>query len=238
VKVDVPFNVYDFLGYILPGLLATWAAQVLIGDVLRLPFPLRFGADATETSFFIVVAFVVGHLLQGIAEFAEPLVLKRKVETVDGWKRLFPSQQFRRESDEHFSAEFKSAFEERASRLFGLPAGAPEAFDLAYTYIVLNTNARHTEAFNAIYGLHRGLIVASLLAAAVYLAQTVDSVSVHPDGDVARQSAIIASLLAASVPLAFTRARRFSVRFADSVYRSFVASASAGSTREGQPEGQ
>lgn len=225
---DVTANLYDLLGYLVPGLLTAWVGQVLIVHVLRLPLGLRFGDDETETAFFIVAAFVIGHLVQTIAERLEPVALNPLVETKDGWRRLFPSQRFRLENDRHFSNDFKAGFEQKASRVFGIPVGSREAFDLAYTYVTTRGYGGHTQVFNAIYGMSRGLVVATLLGAGVYLIQAVDATTIHEDADVAAEGAVLAALLALGSALAFVRARRFSRRFADSVYRAFMAAPERG----------
>jgi len=220
---DVTTSLYDFLGYLIPGMLTAWVGQVLMVDVFRLPLGLQFGRTETETAFFVVAAFVIGHFVQVVAQRLEPIALNPRVRSGKGWVRLFPSQRFRLESDQHFSTEFKAAFEQKASRVFRIPVGSREAFDLAYTYVITRGYGHHTEVFNAIYGMSRGLIVATLLGAGVYLTQAIDAVTVHEDTDIAREAAILAALLALGSALAFVRARRFSRRFADSVYRAFIA---------------
>lgn len=223
MKLDFNLNLYDFLGYIIPGILTAWAAQVLIVDVLRLPVGLTFGGSATETAFFVVASFIVGHLVQGVAELLEPVLLNPRVKTGDGWRRMFPSERFRLEDDLHFSKDFKEAFEQKAATLFRLPVGAREAFDLAYAYIITHGYGAHTELFNAIYGMSRGLLLATLLGAGVYIIQVVDAVTIHDNAEVAKEAAVFAILLCVGSVLAFSRARRFSRRFADSVYRAFLA---------------
>jgi hypothetical protein len=76
------FTVYDFLGYIIPGLIVTWAGQEFafhLLDIDRGDWPLKISGDTAsdvlEAAVFVVVAFVVGHFVQAIMKPAERLLL-------------------------------------------------------------------------------------------------------------------------------------------------------------------
>lgn len=166
------FNFYDFVGYLLPGiLLITFIYWLLKGFlVIDLNLELKTIGDSV---ILIAASYFAGHIVQAIGNTIE----NQQVKT---WGGVF-SEQFLREDNNFFSKEFKVLFREYAKESFSLELNTEETdievqkkhrqevFYLCYYLIVQENAALHTEIFNGLYGLYRGILVTNWIGCIVSL---------------------------------------------------------------------
>lgn len=231
------FNLYDFLGYVLPGTVAFGLLCWFARDFLSLPLP--FTVDSFGKSLLAVaISYSLGHFIQSYGNRLE----RRLVKLWGGWF----SVTFLREDNAHYTARFKAnlahftdtAFDSMKTKSDGA-LSQREVFDLCYSLVVQQTPARHVEVFNGMYGLYRGFLAATWLGIGVSAAITLKSVSIYtlqaigialPNQPFFAIEPITAAL-AAFGSIGFIalrgpiqcRLERFARRFADAVYRSFYA---------------
>lgn len=168
------FNFYDIYGYLLPGML-------LLG-LFWLPFGLLTQSwpkqEVSDALFLAVMAYILGHILQTIANTAVPSTVP------DGMSvQRFPSDLFLDKSNSKFSADFKTRLAKQVSTLFGLDVGAGQdgdgksavsanrqtAFFQARSFLIARKSAHYVEQFEGLYAMMRGLSCA-FLGGAAYLA--------------------------------------------------------------------
>jgi len=229
-KIDL--SLYDFIGYIIPGAIVTWAGQVLAVDVLRLErWPLKLADNTTTaaatfaTVLFIVVSFVVGHFVQAVAKSCEQFILNPGYDAERvGRKVLYEKPQERAlgQGDERYTASFKSQLRAKMGDIAGFAPTDKELLGLGCVALIQRDAAGKTEIFLAIFGLFRGLVVAMLFAAAVQLTLTVDSLSLHESVAARKQASTLAGVFVVGFLYAIVRARHFYGVYYDAVYRGVV----------------
>lgn len=160
------FNFYDVYGYLIPGLVLVLT--------LTLPFAItgRYHLAAGEWPALIigvVIAYIVGHLVQSMATTAIPSSRDHKREK---WK--YPSALMLNPNDTTFSGEVKTQIEKSIRSWFGLEVkvsqeSSPEiggirqdAFYLCRR--VVNEVSNYAEQFEGLYTMMRGVTVALWLA--------------------------------------------------------------------------
>jgi hypothetical protein len=168
------FNFYDIYGYLLPGML-------LLG-LFWLPFGLLTQSwpkqEVSDALFLAVMAYILGHILQTIANTVVP-------STVPDEKNVqrFPSDLFLDKSNSKFSEAFKTRLAKQISTTFGLDVGSGQdgdgrnaastnretAFFQARSFLIAKKSAHYAEQFEGLYAMMRGLACA-FLGGAVYLA--------------------------------------------------------------------
>lgn len=235
------FNFYDFIGYVIPGSLGCVFLYWLINGFFGFYFYLEFKSIG-ESILFLALAYLIGHLIQTYGNLIE----KSAVREWGGWF----SEQFLRDDNSYYTTAFKSALRESIKTVFHESAELgtndetqrqrrQELFNLCYALIVQEGVALHTEIFNSVYSLYRGLIAATNVAIVVSAVITVKyilllllpffrvsiplshfwSFSVFHLG--IGISTLILSLLV-RIPLK-ERLKRFAQYFANSVYINFYA---------------
>jgi hypothetical protein len=240
------FSFYDFLGYIIPGAilllaLTYWAESVVKFDLVTVGSV----SDVGQTTLFLIVAYLVGHLMQAFGREFE----KREARN---WGGYF-SVQFLRPDATFYTEDFKSQLLDAIRGTFGLTplVDAPdsemrdrrlqEMFNVCYTYVIQRGIGQHAEIHNATYGFFRGALVlwlvviplffiAVLRHAAIAVASGLDY-NQTPFDEVKWHLVVsgTAVLLAgATYPFLRERFKHFGWRFVDAVYRSFLVSVSSG----------
>lgn len=223
------FNFYDFVGYIIPGAAVLALIYWLYVGMFHQPADLTVDSLG-DSIIFLAAAYFVGHVVQAISR-----AIGKQLDL-----RAF-GQQYSRQllsaDDHHFTDAFKADLVKALAQVFSLPATSPasaqdqqanapdtrtDAFDLCYALIVQQSADAHTELFNGIYGLLRGMFMALCLAIPVAIAVIVRNVVA---GDRFQWGLGIAVLIAALLALGpvIRRAKSFSEQFAESVYLSFYA---------------
>lgn len=232
------FNTYDFLGYIVPGALVLWVTTILFNDILEIPFIINPTGDFGESAIFLVISYFIGHLVQAYGNIIEQR-LKEKI-----WKG-FPSNRLLKEGDTSYSEGFRKKLQNVLTRFFDIDTEKipndlssekrselenrrrQELFNLAYVFIVQKGIAGHTEAFNGIYGLYRGLIGGAILSEVIFLIGTIKYIftTVFISSEWKKFVLFISLTLFFEIcrKTFYKRLERFGNRFADSVYQNFYA---------------
>lgn len=152
------FNVYDLLGYLLPGAtvvltlywIATWGFAV--------PLP-ELKDDFGATFFFVGLSYVVGQLIHGIGSIYEQAINK-PYEGLRLSERLIADETYP-DIKQPFTPELKARIFSAARDVFMVAEKKAEVFEQCYAAIVQQGLAQHTEIFLALNGLARSMMVAS-----------------------------------------------------------------------------
>ncbi|MBA7496660.1 hypothetical protein ES702_07269 [subsurface metagenome] len=203
------YNFYEFLSYILPGC-------TLLGVITYSLSKLNVGISqylGLLTSWwgiftFVAIAFAIGHLLQGISNPVETIIYKLK------WKG-YPSEKLLREDDSHFSREYKELLLRKISGVFKLSEKArpQELFYSCYLFLIQKGVGRRIERFLAMHGFYRGMMVACGISTVLFFVLFLGRKEIHW---------VIATIVFLFCAIIFYRRfLRFSIRFADAVYREF-----------------
>lgn len=198
-------GLYQLLAVALPGAVAVGGAYYAVAGMPSDP-------SAAGVIGLVVLFYVAGNVVQGIAVLWEAPYWRR----AGGW----PSTRRMSGSDsESYDGRFRDLIQSRLDRLAGADTAAipvTEKFALARAELRRQSQDSRAESFNAIYGLSRGLVTSAVLVVVVMLAYAAA-------GDHAHRNLIAAAVVAASAVPVFIRFRRFSVYFADQVWRDFAA---------------
>jgi hypothetical protein len=228
------FNVYDLLGYLLPGatvaLMLYWVSTVAFG--VELP---ALQTDFGTSVFFLGLSYLVGQIVHGLGSIYEADLIKRS----DG-KRLSEKLLLEDNPDgaPGFTPELRGSIFEAAEDVFGVAEEPHEIFEQCYALVVQKGIAQHTEIFLALNGLARSMLVASSIGFVLGVLLVANQIMLHAQFlGVTPESTGIWSLSApqlqlggvalvgfgVAIPLmlrAFERYRRY---FAESVYYNFLA---------------
>ena len=166
--MNIKFNFYDIYGFALPGF--------LLLALLWLPFGLIKGewpeAQLSSALLGVIVAYIVGHVLQTIAGNAIPS------NFMEG---RWPSSVFLDPGREKpFTTEFKRRLAAQIEREFGLNVqlaaiggtaddDRSNAFFLCRSALIKSKTVKYAEQFEGLYALMRGLCVSFAFATAYYL---------------------------------------------------------------------
>jgi len=209
-------NFYDIFGYLVPGAVALGAA--LVGVVALYP---DVGIDFTSPSLwsasgFVVMSYLVGHVVQALAKQLEPSLKRWR------WGGSWPSELYLQRD----TPESRPAFVDsllcilRDDFDLGPEPHPADAFAICYSYVIQHGIRRRVEVFLGFLGLSRGMIVASITAAA--LLGSASGVHFATGGGHAAWLSLAAALVClAAVPVFCYRFFTFSERFAEAVYRDF-----------------
>jgi hypothetical protein len=175
------FNFYDLYGHAIPGLILVvlvWIPFGLTGA--KLP-----DADLGSAVLGVVVGYVLGHVLQILAQGAFP----SKFSDSRGSKLRYPSDIFLDEDNPKLIAAFKRRLLEKIDKDFQLDvrdsaflsppdanlrqATRDHAFRLCRSALLRGDKFSYAEQFNGMYVLMRGLVAAFLVAAFFYVGWTV-----------------------------------------------------------------
>jgi hypothetical protein len=180
------FDLYDYTGYIVPG------GVLLLGLALFFPWiKEQFGYPKVglgEIGSFIIIAFVLGHLLHGLCHVTVERFMRcvgwaMHTNKVLDWKADYPSQL----DHQNLAKKVQDAFHVTipgvpTSASANAPASAPvSASDwdalVRRMYVAVSAAKRNdrVDTFNRVYGLHLGLatafgVILAMYAVACYLA--------------------------------------------------------------------
>jgi hypothetical protein len=198
-------GLYQLSALLLPGAVGVAGAYYAVGGVPPDP-------STAAVLGLIVVFYFAGNVIQGGAVLWEA----RYWRTSGGWpstRRMTP------EDAKAYDPAFRALVQSKLNVLVATDtAGLPvsERFALARAELRRQTQDARAEAFNAIYGLSRGLVTAAAVAVIVLLA----SAAV---GHAAQRDLIAAAVLGGSILPLLIRFHRFGFYFADQVWRDFAA---------------
>jgi hypothetical protein len=211
-------------------LVVTYVAEFTLGfDVVTV----QSISGVSGTVLFLIVSYLVGHLVQTFGREIEALEKRR-------WGGYF-SIQFLRASDKFYSPHFKRRLRTLAQRMFGLPPldeaddqKCQEMFNLCYSLVAQNNACTHAELHNATYGMLRGILAVWYLIIPLFVVSVVRHSTVAIGSFAGWWDAsfsevgwhlaltLLLSLLGlAAIPFLRNRFAHFGRRFVDAVYRSF-----------------
>jgi hypothetical protein len=237
------FNFYDFLGYIIPGsfvaVLLVYAIGAICGDAALF---LKYASGVGETIIFLVLGYLIGHLIQARGKQIEDKEKK-------SWGGFF-SVRFLKENDLHYMPDYKKLLKENAAQHFDLSVDLSgegitdemkdhryqDIFDLCYEFDIQKGISRQVDTHNAIYGMFRGMLAVREIGIALASIVTLRNIIVMANYWFAKAQVNydleIPNLIIGVAILAFfitigpflqKRLEQVARRFADSVYRSFLA---------------
>jgi hypothetical protein len=198
-------GLYQLSALLVPGAVATAGVYFAVAGMP--PDPSAAGVLA-----LIVLFYVAGNVIQGAAVVWESSYWRK----AGGWpsaRRMTPND------SKAYDASLRKLIQKKLDSRVGAPtADVPVAdrFALARAELRrLNQDSR-AEAFNAIYGLSRGLVTAAVISLVALFACAAVGHSAH-------RNLITAAVVGAAVVPVLVRFHRFSFHFADQVWRDFVA---------------
>ena len=178
------FNFFDVYGYLIPGLVLLVLLWGPYGIVTQKLPPVDFSSGM----MLLVIAYIVGHLLQSLAQrtFKSNVVFQVNGKTV----QRHPSDRMLDKGHQTgFSDIVKQHLIEYIEQRFGIPVGEPQdgevsdeedkalrkrrddAFRLCRATLIHDKEAAiYPEQFEGMYWLWRGMLAAFLLAVFYYLA--------------------------------------------------------------------
>jgi hypothetical protein len=203
------FDYYEFAGLLAPGALISIYLIWKYPDLDRL----FTGKDLALGDFglFIVIAFILGHIIQGLGNVFE----KR-------WWAMFggmPSLWVRGQNNKLLGPYQTGVFERKAIKALKLNPKTKlsdysdkDLYDLnrrIYTYVSLKTKTTRIDIFNGNYGLNRGIAVGFLVIA---IATTSSEL----------QNAGYGALFLACAVIATYRMHRFGITYAKELINTFL----------------
>ena len=201
------FDAYEFIGVIIPGALPTLAASLLVPEIAAVVS--TKGVALGEFGIFLIVSFVVGHVVHvignaienledrlGVGRASLPFVAARRPVSPDQWDR-FQKAYFQSSGGTATMLEKRNWF-----------SVAKEV----YARLRSEERTQRIDAFNRTYGLCRGMVAGSLVTALMILLL---------GGPAAWHMALmVVGLLA--LPL-YIRMRRFSALYFSELVAQFLA---------------
>lgn len=229
------FNLYDFIGNLIPGLVFLWCIGLMAG-LLGIHMPLDFSGGLAETSILVALGYVAGLMLQAVSErFVQRNFL---LPTWGG----FPSACWLLPEDTRFSKSYKDQLNAliaerfKVSTVIEVPSGCSEAdartarlkkaqelFHLCH-HFVDNLSPR-PQIFNAHYGLFRCLFGLFALLCVVSIIGMF--VALIAERHTTHSFLLLAALCSVCSWLSYERCKKRSEDFAQSVYDLFVAGVAA-----------
>jgi hypothetical protein len=182
VKVSrIPFSVYDFFGYLASGFLVLAALDLVFtgGSVIRSDMQLLPGL------FWLVVAYVTGHMVANISSFfLERLLVQRflgrphqvlfEALAPRKWTRLFPGYH------EPLPKETRERVLKKADERAGITQPGPGLFLHCFAFVRGDEDARaRLDSFLSLYGFSRNVATAAAIAVLVFAADLISTDSVE-----------------------------------------------------------
>jgi hypothetical protein len=146
------FNLYDVLGYLIPGgtvlLLSYWFALVLLAR----PVP-NLNLDLGQSLLLVAVSYVFGHLLASLGEIYERLSNRRNGGRVS--ERIL----------RRYPRDYQDLIEGSAREIFQLDKrqriSDAQLFQLSWSLLTQKSADSHPQVYLAISGLSRSMMVIS-----------------------------------------------------------------------------
>ncbi|MEA2573461.1 MAG: hypothetical protein QOH93_759 [Chloroflexia bacterium] len=232
------FTFYDIASYIVPGavmlILVYWLLVGFFGAAVALP-----GEDIGQSILLILVSYLLGHLLQGIA-----IVLQSKI--MGRWGGNF-TERFMRDSDSNYPSEFKKAIRDGATEVLGLNIDATfgtetgvnnrkQVFELCRILLVQEKASSQIEFLDGLFALYRSMIPVAWLGLVVSTVITTKHLFLttkfswlaspqvgflHYDSTQLLLGSVSMIFFIASVPFMESRLKRASRHYVHLVYRNF-----------------
>ncbi len=201
------FDPYEFIAVAIPGALPTLTISLLVPEVAAVI--LANGVDLGSFGIFLIVSFVVGHVVQVVGNLIEQIENLLTFGTIDlavrDKRRPMPSEQWDR-----FCASLAEA---GISAKAGITSDSwPGIRREVYARLLADGRTDRIDMFNRTYGLCRGMVAGTAISAAMTL--------ILGGEDAWQWSAMIVVLLA--LPL-YVRMRRFSKHYFNEIVSQFLS---------------
>jgi hypothetical protein len=198
-------GLYQLSALVLPGAVAVAGAYYAVAGVPPDP-------STAAVLGLLVLFYIAGNVVQGAAVVWEAWYWKQS----GGWpstRRMTPND------PKAYNAALRQLIQTKLDKVVGsdtsaLPIG--EKFALARAELRQQSQDVRSESFNSIYGLSRGLVSAGALVVLVALVCVIAGHAMH-------RNWILALVVGVCAVPVFLRFQRFSVYFADQVWRDFAA---------------
>ncbi len=201
------FDAYEYVGVIIPGALPTLAASLLIPEFASVIS--SEGVELGTLGIFLIVSFVVGHVVQLIGNWIETiedmlglgkdaLVLneKRRPMDVDRWQRFL-------------SVLRSEGIVDRDELNFSSWQGTRKE---VYAALQADKRTQRIDAFNRTYGMCRGMVAGTIMTVGLVLIL----------GGTEHLSLALMIFVLLTVPL-YVRMRRFSRHYFTEIVSQFLA---------------
>lgn len=216
-KILEKFSMYDFLGYFLPGSIVLFVLNNRYLDFSTILSTFSFNSEVFLAIYFVILSYSIGMLSHEFSELIQKYLLSPL------WGGL-PSERFLSDKDKKYTIEYKEKIRNKINADFGILTGNDkkinqEAFNLIYSKVQKGSGNQRIQLFNSIYGMNRniisGIVICIFLGTLKYFEElnSSDWFSL----DILNKSIIILVII-----LVFRRAKRFSERFADYVFRDYM----------------
>ncbi len=212
------FDFYEFNGLLLPGILALFGVSLLSTGFLSVVG----GSSLTvgDLGLFVVLAYIVGHLVQAMSTVLEPFL----------WNRGggMPTARIQKEKPRWLTPEQYAQLDSHLKKKLNLsPNGnlqdvaSNEWFGITrqvYAAVAAQGRAARVDTFNGTYGLLRGLL--TVLLSLIILTSTV--AYKVPLGNVQDQYLVALLALVFCTYLIFNRMKRFGGDYAQELFVQFL----------------
>jgi len=209
-------NIYDVLGYLIPGFLGLYAIDILTTSLFDLPINLKSPNQVILTTVYFCGALFMGIVLHEVSQIMEE---KFYIRIWSG----FPSQRFLNEDNSKYSNQMKRNLKEAAADLFKIEIGditrSQEIFNLFYSKLQTLGKDGMIQNFNAQYGMVRNLLAGILMINLSLVISTV--IYIYRNHHVPAKEIWLIGLGIVLICILSRRLRRFGERFADYVIRGF-----------------
>ncbi|MEN8951806.1 hypothetical protein [Planktotalea arctica] len=201
------FDPYEFIAVMIPGALPTLTVSLLVPDVATLL--LTNGVELGAFGIFLIVSFVVGHVVQlfgNMIEKAETFVTYGPVDmAVRSSRRPMDADQWQR---------FVNVIETLGLTTQQGPTHEtwPGIRREVYARLSADGRTERIDMFNRTYGLCRGMVAGALLSSGIML--------LLGEADSWKTAILVVGLLA--LPL-YVRMRRFSRYYFNEIVSQFLA---------------
>lgn len=196
-------NIYDFLGYFLPGAVVILQIFLIFNDFNIVVDKIR-KLSSGEIFLIIIFSYIIGHLIQSFSNILEKILLKIPI-----FKKIvgLPTHESLLERNNFYSIEFKKSIREAGREVFGIEKlTEKEFFNLCYSLVQQKLEKNRLNLFVSLYGFYRGLSYSCLIGFVLF---------------VIKFDFIISGIFLVSSILFFQRYKRFKSYFEDYVYRDF-----------------
>lgn len=216
-KIFDKFSLYDFIGYLVPGSIVTLTVNKYYFDLAGLIEGFGLSNELILGIYFVIFSYVVGIITHEFSEIIQHYILKSI------WRGL-PSERFLLTNDNKYSAEYRTKIKRQIEVDYGIKIEedkkkSQEAFNQVYSLVQSKGNTEKIEIFNSIYGMCRNFLSGILLSIFMFFVTRLLVLNYIP---LINEVIINILIIAVVIYLIYRRAKRFSERFVDYIFREYL----------------
>lgn len=157
-KIGDKFSLYDFIGFLFPGLTLLFIIYLLakvFGYDMTTFGPMGSGE---KILFYTIAGYIVGHFVQAYGNKFEEHENSKKYEGAKYFSKYLV--------EKCKSKEYVNQFLQKASQYFGLREEGNEQilFRYAYKFLLVNNIGGEYKTFNYLYSFYRGMAVSLIFS--------------------------------------------------------------------------